>query len=92
MGNAMNERIDETRRQWGPLASYYLDSPVHAQGEDLETIITYAQPRPEETALDLGCGVGHTLRRLAARVHLAVGADATGGMLEGARTLWRGTA
>ena len=37
--------------------------------------------------LDLGCGVGHTLRRVAPNVRMAVGADATAGMLAGARAL-----
>jgi SAM-dependent methyltransferase len=52
-----------------------------------DTVLAFADPKADETALDLGCGVGHTLRRLASRVRVAVGADATPGMLEGARTL-----
>jgi len=44
-------------------------------------------PSPDDVVLDLGCGVGHTLRMVAPRVRLAIGADATAGMLEGARTL-----
>ena len=83
----MNERIDATRKQWGPLADLYIDSPTHAQGEDLDTIVEWVAPTPEDVALDLGCGVGHTLRRIAPRVRLAVGADATAGMLDGARTV-----
>lgn len=78
---------DETRRQWGPLAQAYLDSPTHARGEDLDTLLAFADPKAHEVALDVGCGVGHTLRRIASRVRVAVGADATSGMLEGARTL-----
>lgn len=83
----MSDRLDETRRQWGPLADLYIDSPTHASGEDLDTILAYAAPKGDETALDLGCGVGHTLRRVAPLVRSAVGADATAGMLEGARTV-----
>jgi SAM-dependent methyltransferase len=79
--------MDETRRQWSPLAQAYLDSPTHARGEDLDTVLAFADPQTDEVALDVGCGVGHTLRRLAQRVRLAVGADATPGMLEGARIL-----
>ena len=78
---------DETRRHWSALAQAYLDSPTHASGEDLDTVLAFADPQANEVALDLGCGVGHTLRRVAARVRLAVGADATDGMLEGARML-----
>jgi SAM-dependent methyltransferase len=79
--------MDSTRRQWDQLAAAYLESPTHAKGEDLDTLLHFADPKAGETALDLGCGVGHTLRRLASRVRVAVGADATPGMLEGARTL-----
>jgi ubiquinone/menaquinone biosynthesis C-methylase UbiE len=79
--------MDSTRRQWDQLAAAYLESPTHAKGEDLDTVLAFADPKADETALDLGCGVGHTLRRLASRVRVAVGADATPGMLEGARTL-----
>jgi len=78
---------DATQKQWEGLAAAYLESPTHARGEDLETLMSFADPKPDEVALDVGCGVGHTLRRLAAKVRLAVGVDATRGMLEGARTL-----
>jgi ubiquinone/menaquinone biosynthesis C-methylase UbiE len=83
----MSDRLDATRKQWGPLADLYIDSPTHAQGEDLDTIVEWAAPKADEIALDLGCGVGHTLRRIAPHVRLAVGADATAGMLDGARTV-----
>ena len=49
--------------------------------------MAFLDPRPDDHVLDLGCGVGHTLRRVAPRVRLAVGADATSGMLAGARAL-----
>ncbi|HZP94718.1 MAG TPA: class I SAM-dependent methyltransferase [Candidatus Limnocylindria bacterium] len=83
----MSDRLDATRRQWGDAAAAYLDSPTHARGEDLDTMMRFADPKADDVALDLGCGVGHALRRLASRARLAVGADATSGMLEGARTL-----
>ncbi len=83
----MSDRSDVTRRHWEPLASAYLASPTHATGEDLDTMLRFADPKRDEVALDLGCGVGHATRRLAPRVRLAVGADATIGMLNGARTL-----
>ncbi len=78
---------DAIRRQFGPAAEAYLASAVHAQGEDLANVVAFLDPQPDETVLDLGCGVGHTLRRVAPRVRLAIGADATPGMLDGARTL-----
>ncbi len=83
----MSDRLEGTRRQWSGAAEAYLASPTHARGEDLDRMVTFAAPKSDEVALDLGCGVGHALVRIAAKVRLAVGADATAGMLEGARTL-----
>ena len=79
------ERLDATRKQWGSLADAYLASPTHAAGEDLEWILELADPQSHDIALDVGAGVGHVLKRVAARARLAIGADATAGMLEGAR-------
>ena len=75
------------RKQFGPAAEAYLASAVHAQGEDLASLLEFLAPRETETMLDVGCGVGHTLRRVASKVRFAIGADATSGMLEGARSL-----
>lgn len=80
-------RTETVRSQFGPAAEAYLKSASHAAGEDLEKLVALAEPTREDVALDLGCGVGHTLRRIAPRVRLAVGADVTVGMLEGARSL-----
>ena len=80
-------RVDAVRKQFGSAADAYLASAVHAQGEDLARLVELLDPKPTDLVLDIGCGVGHTLRRVAPKVRLAVGADATAGMLEGARTL-----
>ncbi|MEP7004294.1 MAG: class I SAM-dependent methyltransferase [Chloroflexota bacterium] len=80
-------RVDAVRKQFGPAAEAYLASAVHAQGEDLASLVEFLDPQPTHLVLDLGCGVGHTLRKVAPKVRLAIGADATAGMLEGARTL-----
>ena len=79
--------MDAVRKQFGPAAEAYLASAVHAQGEDLLRLVELLDPHASDAVLDLGCGVGHTLRRVAPRVRLAVGADATADMLDGARTL-----
>jgi len=83
----VERRVDAVRKQFGPAAEAYLASAVHAQGEDLVRLVELLDPSPDDTVLDLGCGVGHTLRKVAPKVRLAVGADVTAGMLEGARTL-----
>jgi len=63
-----------------------VSSTTHASGDDLERLIALAAPQRGERALDLGCGVGHTLRRIAPLVRFAVGADATLEMMQAGRT------
>ncbi len=77
--------MKDVRAQFGKTAAAYVSSATHASGEDLERLIAVAAPRSTERALDLGCGVGHTLRRLAPLVAFAVGADATLEMMQAGR-------
>jgi SAM-dependent methyltransferase len=78
--------VKDVRAQFGKTAAAYVSSTTHASGEDLERLITLAAPQRTERALDLGCGVGHTLRRIAPLVAFAVGADATFEMMQAGRT------
>lgn len=78
--------MKDVRAQFGRTAAAYVASATHASGEDLERLIALAAPRPTEMALDLGCGVGHTLRRVAPLVAFAIGADATIEMMQAGRT------
>jgi len=78
--------VKDVREQFGKTAAAYVSSATHASGEDLELLIALAAPRSGERALDLGCGVGHTLRRIAPLVAFAVGADATLQMMQAGRT------
>ena len=78
--------MKDVRAQFGKTAAAYVSSATHASGEDLERLIAVASPRTNERALDLGCGVGHTLRRVAPMVAFAVGADATFEMMQAGRT------
>lgn len=77
--------MKDVRAQFGKTAAAYVSSPTHASGEDLERLLVVAAPRSDERALDLGCGVGHTLRRVAPLVSFAVGADATLEMMQAGR-------
>lgn len=77
--------MKDVRAQFGKTAAAYVSSATHASGEDLERLMTVAAPRAGERALDLGCGVGHTLRRIAPLVAFAVGADATLEMMQAGR-------
>ncbi len=77
--------MKEVRAQFGKTAAAYVSSTTHASGEDLERLVAVAAPAAGERALDLGCGVGHTLRRIAPLVAFAVGADATLEMMQAGR-------
>ncbi|HET9808983.1 MAG TPA: class I SAM-dependent methyltransferase [Candidatus Limnocylindria bacterium] len=77
--------MKDVRAQFGKTAAAYVSSATHASGEDLERLLVVAAPRSGERALDLGCGVGHTLRRVAPLVSFAVGADATLEMIQAGR-------
>lgn len=77
--------VRDVRAQFGKTAAAYVSSATHASGEDLERLVAVAAPRTNELALDLGCGVGHTLRRIAPLVAFAVGADATLEMMQAGR-------
>jgi SAM-dependent methyltransferase len=77
--------VKDVREQFGKTAAAYVSSATHASGEDLERLVAVAAPRTNELALDLGCGVGHTLRRIAPLVAFAVGADATLEMMQAGR-------
>ena len=77
--------MKDVRAQFGKTAAAYVSSATHASGEDLERLIAVAAPRAGERALDVGCGVGHTLRRIAPLVAFVVGADATLEMMQAGR-------
>jgi len=77
--------MKDVRAQFGKTAAAYVSSATHASGEDLERLIAVAAPLPGERALDVGCGVGHTLRRIAPLVAFAAGADATLEMMQAGR-------
>ncbi|MBV8422567.1 MAG: methyltransferase domain-containing protein, partial [Hyphomicrobiales bacterium] len=72
--------------QFGPRASAYVESAVHAQGPDLdalEAIISAARPA---RALDLGAGGGHVAYLMARHARNVVAADLSPDMLAAVRT------
>ena len=73
-----NENVDS---QFGPQAHAYLASAVHAQGEDLERMVSLVGNRPDAIALDMGCGGGHAAFRLAPLVGKVVACDLSEPML-----------
>jgi ubiquinone/menaquinone biosynthesis C-methylase UbiE len=79
---AMNNAHDAlVAGQFGPRANAYVESAVHARGEDLaalEAIVAKAAPAH---ALDLGCGGGHVAYLLARHAARVVAVDLSADML-----------
>lgn len=83
--------IEPVQKQFGRAAAAYVESATHARGEDLDRVVALASEHGGERVVDIGTGVGHTLRRVAPGFRSAVGVDATremlaagGGVLAGA--------
>ena len=68
-------------KQFGPRASAYVASAVHAQGEDLAELAALAREHKFARALDLGCGGGHLGYTLAPHVGEIVAYDLSQEML-----------
>jgi len=68
--------------QFGPQANAYLQSAVHAQGEDLAALAALARSRPDARVLDLGCGGGHVTFNVAPHVREVVAYDLSPEMLD----------
>lgn len=69
------------RAQFGPRAAAYVQSAVHAQGQDLDALQVLAAAHPGDRALDLGCGGGHVAYRLAPHFTEVVACDLSADML-----------
>jgi SAM-dependent methyltransferase len=78
-------QIGPVQRQFGRTAAAYVESATHARGEDLDRIVALATEHGGTRLIDVGTGVGHTLRRVAPSFVSAIGVDATREMLEAGR-------
>jgi SAM-dependent methyltransferase len=74
--------IEPVQKQFGRTAAAYVESATHARGGDLDRIVALATEHGGDRIVDIGTGVGHTLRRVAPSFRSAVGVDATREMLE----------
>ncbi|MBV8524226.1 MAG: methyltransferase domain-containing protein [Acetobacteraceae bacterium] len=68
--------------QFGSQAAAYLQSTVHAQGEDLQKLAGIVQGHAGARVLDLGCGGGHVSYAVAPHVGEVVAYDLLQEMLE----------
>jgi ubiquinone/menaquinone biosynthesis C-methylase UbiE len=67
--------------QFGPRATAYVESAVHARGEDLAALEAVMEKADPARALDLGCGGGHVAYLLARRAARVVAVDLSADML-----------
>lgn len=68
-------------RMFGPKASAYVASEVHAKGEDLVVLGRFLEERAPGRVLDLGCGGGHVSFAAAAYATEVVAYDLSSDML-----------
>lgn len=72
----MTEHHDSlVQNQFGPAATDYIASAVHANGDDLQRIATIAAACAPVHALDLGCGGGHVAYAMAAHAGRVMACD-----------------
>ena len=86
----MDRELAAPETFFGKYAAAYTASERHARGADLAILVEALAPRPQERALDVATGPGHTALALAPHVREVVGLDATEAMLTEARKLAEG--
>lgn len=74
-----------SREQFDAQAAHYATSSAHAAGPSLALLLALATPLPDDEALDVATGTGHTAFALAPLVHHVTGLDLSTGMLTLAR-------
>ena len=67
--------------QFGPRAKAYVESAVHAAGDDLDALESFIQSDPPAHALDLVAGGGHVTYRLARHARQVTACDLSEDML-----------
>ena len=68
--------------QFGPRAGAYVESAVHAGGEDLTALEAVAEKARPARALDLGSGGGHVAYRMARHAGRVAAVDLSADMLK----------
>ncbi len=77
----VNAHHSVVESQFGPRAQAYVESAVHAQGEDLQRLNGIVRDAAPHTALDLGCGGGHVAYVLARHAKTVTATDLSHEML-----------
>jgi ubiquinone/menaquinone biosynthesis C-methylase UbiE len=76
---------NRVREQFGRTAGDYTQSRVHSDPDALNKIVTLAQVRPGDVALDIATGAGHVAMALAPRIAEVIAYDLTEEMLQEAQ-------
>jgi ubiquinone/menaquinone biosynthesis C-methylase UbiE len=76
--------------QFGASAAAYVESPLHAAGEDLDRLLAWGAARRADRVLDVATGGGHTALAFAGIARRVVAYDLTEPMLAAARAHVRG--
>ena len=69
------------QNQFGPRATAYVESAVHAQGQDLLDLAALTEKAAPAHAIDLGCGGGHVAYTMAKYAKKVTAADLSADML-----------
>jgi ubiquinone/menaquinone biosynthesis C-methylase UbiE len=69
------------QNQFGPRANAYVESTVHAQGQDLIDLAALAARHVPSRAIDLGCGGGHVAYAMAPHAGQVTATDLSADML-----------
>lgn len=84
MSEAHKARV---QAQFGGSADAYVQSPGHAGGADLDTLVAWGRRRKARAVLDVATGGGHTAAAFGAFTPSVVATDLTEAMLRAARGL-----
>jgi SAM-dependent methyltransferase len=82
---------DQVSARFAAHAQGYVTSPSHAAGDDLERLVTLAEPQPDWRLLDVATGGGHTALRFAPLVRQVIALDLTPTMLQAAHAFMSST-
>jgi len=76
----------DSKIQFDKQAALYAASPVHRFGPSLPVLVEYADPKPEDVALDVATGTGNAAFAIAGAVHSVIGLDVSDGMIAQAQS------
>lgn len=77
----MTTTKDDVKRQFGANAEKYASSTTHAQGSDLQIVLSTLNPQPHMRVLDVATGAGHTAAIVAPHVEHVTATDLTAEMV-----------